>query len=80
MTIDMLCNYLCQGREIEFSLYNNDFFVSKVFDDKETYYIYDDTQKRTLIKSEINDILNYEFVKNISFSKSINSFVFKYVL
>ncbi len=83
MTLSELINYLEQGREIEFNLYDSEYFMSILYLDNltdEKYYIWDNTQKYDIIIGSMNDILSYKFNGNISLKENIEKFSFRYIL
>lgn len=83
MSLFELCEYIENGREIEFDynneqyflapLYLNDIFMGK-------YYIYSLKNKKNIFVGNLNEIITFNFDKNISLKTNIDLFVFKYIL
>jgi len=77
MTLEVIVEYIKQGREIEFSLGKCKYFHS--FDGVK-YSIYDVENKEFVFEGSLKDELAFEFEENISFEKAINLFHFDYIL
>ncbi len=83
MTLQNLISYLNEGREIEFSLDKNMFFLAPLYSDEgvlQSYYIYCENTKKDIIVGTLEEILSYEFIPQVSLKSSIDLFSFDFIL
>ena len=78
MTVSELIEYLEQGREIEFAVAEEKFFMSYL--EPEKYYIWDSQKKCDLGVGCMDDVLSYTFEKGITLKDNIEQFSFQYIL
>ena len=78
MTVSELMQYLEQGREIEFSIAEKEFFMSYL--DPEKYYIWDPRKKCDLVVGSIDDVFSYLFEEGTTLKDHIEKFSFQYIL
>ena len=83
MTVNELIKYLEQGREIEFTLYNESFFMSFLCEEElliEKYYIWNNEKKCDIVIGSIDDLLLYKFNNGMTLKDNIEEFSFQYIL
>ena len=83
MELDELKEYIQQGREIEFSYKGRPYFMNPIYDkdDKQIgYKILDVEKEERIFDGTKEQLLYYEFEPGVSFSNSIASFDFEYIL
>lgn len=83
MSIAELIQTMNQGRELEFSLLGNSYFLSPVYIAGffvNQFSIYDNNQKKVIFTGSLNEVINYHFLPNMSLAESINMFNFEYFL
>ena len=83
MTVDELIKYLEQGREIEFALYEESFFMSFLCTEEapvEKYYIWNNENKCDIVIGSIDDLLSYKFSRGMTLKDNIEEFSFQYIL
>ena len=83
MTLFELVNYLHQGREIEFSIFERSYFMTPVhFEGRsiEKYRIYDNQNLCYIFEGSGQEILEFQFLPNISFKNALSKFTFDYIL
>lgn len=78
MTVLELIQYLEQGREIEFSIAEKEFFMSYL--ESEKYYIWDSQKKCDLVVGCMDDVLSYPFEEGITLKDNMEQFSFQYIL
>lgn len=80
LTLEELIYELKLGREIEFSLHGNQYFMSYCENLVSTYYIWDCQEHQRLCQGSLEDVLNFRFEGTHSFQNSISFFSFDYIL
>ena len=83
MTLFELKQYLEQGREIEFSLFSNSYFLYPLFENEKftnSFAIHDSLLGNDIVLGNLEAILSFEFAPGISFIKKIDYFKFEYIL
>ena len=83
MTLDELIAYINDGREIEFKLENEEFFVAPVYKGEVftgKYSIYNNISDKYVVIGDIMQIISFEFEGSFSFKNDIEKFEFKFIL
>ena len=84
MDLNVFLDYVYEGREFEFSLDSIPYFLYydiENIDGKETQIIHlYDCNKQEIFKGTVDELLNFDFGKSITFNNSMQSFQFQYVL
>lgn len=83
MTLLELVNYLNQGREIEFSIFEHSYFLTPVCLEGwpvGKYRIYDNQKHCYIFEGSNQEILAFDFLANISFKNALSKFSFDYIL
>ena len=85
MDLIVFLDYVYEGREFEFSLDSITYFLYydiENIDGKETQIMHlsDCNIKQEIFKGTVDELLNFDFGKSITFNNSMQSFQFQYVL
>ena len=85
MDLNVFLDYVYEGREFEFSLDSIPYFLYydiENIDGKETQirHLSDCNIKQEIFKGTVDELLNFDFGKSITFNNSMQSFQFQYVL
>ena len=83
MNIQDFIAYLTQGREIEFRLNGNDYFLQPDYKNNQGYILYyceNSDNSKEIYRGNHNDILNYDFGSGVCLQNDFDLFEFSFVL
>lgn len=84
MDLNVFLDYVYEGREFEFSLDSIPYFlyydIENIDEKTQIMHLSDCNIKKEIFKETVDELLNFDFGKSITFNNSMQSFQFQYVL